>query len=145
MTLRDELLPVVNDARTLVDGLGLRSFAVRVEVRSWSGARIGAGVLTTPSTLTLEPRPRVRDVSAREVASSGGTLRTSDRRITGITPAHAGGGYTPEQLRPAITGQQERVYVLTGEDGESEWELVEASFDRPFGHELVLRRRRATP
>lgn len=145
MSLRDELLPVVNDARALVDGLGLRLFDVRVEVRSWSGTRIGAGVLTTASTLTLEPRPRVRDVSAREVASSGGTLRNGDRRITAITPTHAGGGYTPDQLRPAITGQQERVYVITGADGESEWELVEASFDRPFGHELVVRRRRASP
>ena len=145
MSLRDELLPVVNDARALVDELGLRLFDVRVEVRAWSGPRVGSGVLTTLSTLSLDPRPRVRDVSAREVASSGGTLRSGDRRITGITPAHTGGGYTPEQLRPAITGPQERVYVLTGADGTSEWELVDASFDRPFGHELVLRRRRATP
>lgn len=145
MSLRTELLPVVNDARALVEDLGLRVFSLRVEVREWSGARVGSGTMTTPSTLTLDPRPRVRDVSAREVASSGGTLRTGDRRITGITPAHTGGGYTPAQLRPSISGQQERVYVLTGEDGESEWELVEASFDRPFGHEMVVRRRRATP
>lgn len=145
MTLRDELLPVVNDARALVDELGLRLFSVRVEVRQWSGARVGSGIVAVSESLQLSPSPRVRDVSAREVASSGGTLRTGDRRLTGITPAHAGGGYTPAQLRPTVVSQQERVYVLTGEDGESEWELVEASFDRPFGHELVVRRRRATP
>jgi len=145
VSLRDELLPVVNDARALVEDLGLRLFSVRVEVREWSGARVGAGVSSVVSTLTLDPRPRVRDVTAREVASSGGTLRTGDRRITAITPTHTGAGYTPAQLRPVISGQQERVYVLTGEDGASEWELVEASFDRPFGHELVVRRRRATP
>lgn len=143
MSLRDDLLPVVDSLRQLPNTLGVSRYAVTIRRRSWSGGAPGLGNATDTDTV-LTPSPNVRVLTSKEVADSGGTYREGDFRVFGITPAYSGstsGGYTPAQLDPRPNGPQEDVcYLLTGDDGIArEAQLVKLMTDKPFGYELVLR------
>lgn len=127
-------------------GLGVWQNEVDVVVRTWPG-KPGLG---TPSdtVLRIVPRPEITEVSPREIATSGGLLRQGDLRLTNLTPAYPGGGYTMEQLAPtAPANAQQRVgvfYVLTGPNA-GEYMRVGALVGDAFGYVLTLRRKNATP
>lgn len=104
-TLRDGLLPVFESARTLIDGLGLRTTRVIRRTKTWSGGQVGLGTLTT-TDVELAPRPKVRDAGPGQVV------------VGPITPAFAGGGYDHDDLVPAQTDAQDVIWVLIGADGE---------------------------
>lgn len=104
MALRDGLLPVFDSARTLIDNLGLRTTRVIRRTRTWSGAEVGLGTVTT-TDLELVPRPKVRD--------AGPGLVT----VGPITPAFASGGYDADDLAPSQTAAQDVVWILIGADG----------------------------
>ena len=108
MTTRDEVLPDLDEARAIIAGEGLRRYSVTIRVRTWSAGRIGGGTATN-ADLVLSPAPRVRVLSSREIAASGGTYEEGDYRIDKITPAYSApttGGYTPAKLKPIpATGQ----------------------------------------
>ena len=144
MTVRDNVLVPLDAARAVIAGLGLRRYAVTVRTRTWSGGAPGAGDASN-ADLVLTPTPRVRALSTREVASSGGTFESGDYRIDKITPAYAGGGYTPEQLSPVPAADQDVVVVLAGDDGTKVCTIVGSSHDRAFGYSLIVRPRRETP
>ncbi len=143
MSLREDLLPVCRDARALVESLGLRTNSLTIRTRTYSGE---PGVWPySDLDLVITPRPKMRWLTGAEVAASGGRYAEGDMKVTKITPAYAGGGYTPEQLRPAPTEDNvEILYVVTGPEA-GEYRLVDDSFDRNFGYELVIRLQRSTP
>jgi hypothetical protein len=149
VSLRDDLLPVVNDGRQIIDDLGFRTHTVTVRTRTWAGARPGLPTPTsyTDSVLALTPAPRVRQVSSQEVAQSGGFLSTGDVRIDRITPQYAGGGYTPDQLDPSLGGTAanvEVVYRLTGPLA-ADYTIKSANYDRALGYSLIVTRSARTP
>lgn len=148
MSLRDELLPVVDELRGLPGEFGFRRFTVTIRRRTWSGGQPGSGTATN-TDLVIAPAPRVRQIGAKEVASSGGTFETGDYRCTKITPAFTGppaGGHTPAQLHPQdLTAAQDLVVVLVADDGTKLCTIVAAHFDEALGYELVVRPRRETP
>lgn len=126
MSLRTSLLPVFQDARQLVEGLGLRTCRVIVRVRTWSGGKVRLG---TPTDLDTEilPRPRVRETDYRHI------------RVDKITPSHSAGGYTREQLRPDDVPGTEYYYVVVSPDGVSRnYALENIDTARNFGYELKL-------
>lgn len=148
MTVRDNILPLLNNARTKLVALGgvcYRTNAVTIRRRVWSGSRVGEGSVTN-TDLVITPRPRVEDVSGREIAGSGGTYQDGDIKIHKITPAYSGGGYTPAQLYPAVTTDNEEiVVVLVGSAGTTICTIVDVKFDAALGYQLVVRPRRETP
>lgn len=147
MTVRDNVLVPLDAARGIIAGLGLRRYTVTVRTRTWSGGAPGAGV-ATHSDVVLSPTPRVREVSARQIAGSGGTYEAGDFRVDKITPAFAGppaGGYTPAQLNPVPAANQDVVVVLVGDDGTKVCTIIDAPADRAFGYSLTVRPRRETP
>src|SRR5687767_8896316 len=77
-------------------GLGVWQNELDVVVRTWPG-KPGLGT-PSDSVLRIAPRPEVSEVSPREIATSGGLLRQGDIKLTNITPAYPGGGYTIEQI-----------------------------------------------
>ena len=95
MSLRDDLQPVIDDARTLIGTLGLRARTVKTRSRAWSGASIGLGT-ATDTDVTLSPTPKVREPPARLVFDSPGKYESGDliaRRITrAYTEAQLTGG-----------------------------------------------------
>ena len=62
MTLRDDLIPVVDGARALVGDLGLRPREVKIRTIARTGT--GLAATETSADVTLEPVPRVRDTPA---------------------------------------------------------------------------------
>lgn len=152
MTLRDELLPTVDELRGLFSEFGVARYTVTIRRSVWSGGKPGIGAPThtdTPIVTSTGGSPLVEQVSAREVASSGGTYREGDLRVRGITPRYTTpttGGYTPAMLRIAPASAAEEVlYVLTGDEGPIECTFVDGRFDDPIGYSVVVRRRRTTP
>ena len=64
MTLRDDLIPVVDGARALVGDLGLRPREVKIRTIARTGTGLAAIGTETTTDVTLEPTPRVRDSPA---------------------------------------------------------------------------------
>lgn len=142
---------------TLDDREGYDVYPNQVEVitATWEG-RIGDPDLTADEeSLELLPRPEVKEVSSREVLSSGGRYTASDLRVGPITPAYDGppaGGYTPAQLRPVaadntVTGgatSTQVFYRLTGPLG-GEYEIVDVKTEDPLEYWVTLRRKLSTP
>lgn len=145
MSARTSALKAVDVARTVLSKstIDLRPYTLTVRTRTWSGDR---GTSTpVDSDLAITPRPKVEQVSTREIASSGGRYLQGDMHVSQITPQYAGGGYTPTQLKPdAPDDRTEVLYLLTGPDG-GEYRFVDGQFDANLHYELVLRRQRSTP
>jgi hypothetical protein len=100
MTDRDDALADFDSARADLAATGLRRYLVTVLLRTWSGGAPGAGTATTAG-VALIPTPRVRQISAREIASSGGTYEAGDYRIDRITPAY---GSVETVITPTVAG-----------------------------------------
>lgn len=89
-TLRDDLLPTADSLRSLFGQFGVARYTATIRRRTWSGSAPGAGtasVADTPIVTASSNPPLVTFVTAREIASSGGTYREGDFRIGEITPA----------------------------------------------------------
>lgn len=135
-TLREDLVPVVDAGRQLVDTLGFRLRPVIVRTRTWSGGRVGSGTATN-ADVTLTPRPKVAEPPARVLSESGGRWEAGDLQVTRVSAT-----YDEADLAPAVTAGVEVVYLVDGR----EYAIVGAPARRSFGWDLQLRRRtRAAP
>lgn len=141
-TLRDEMLPVVDELRGLPVEFGIRAYSVVIRRRAWPSGTPGLPVGSSPvvTDLELSPAPRVRQLAQWEVDGSGGRYRSGDLRIERITPKYDGGGYTPADLCPVPQPGEDVCYVLTGREGALECTLVGEVFERPFGYAVTVRR-----
>lgn len=146
-TLRESLMPVVDNLRALPQTLGFRTMEVRIRRRVWPGA-IGddSGGPPVDTDLVLSPWPRVKEVTGKDVAASGGTYRTGDLNIGPITPAYSvsgkSGGYTDAQLRPVSTDDHTQIiYVVAGDD----YQYVDDITDRAMARWVIVRRKETTP
>ncbi|WP_438029007.1 hypothetical protein [Sorangium sp. So ce233] len=156
MSLRTSLLRTALIVRSLAapttisggTGLDVWINSLTVVTRTWWSGRVGDGDYEDAG-LTLSPNPDVREVSSREIASSGGLYKPKDLRVGHITPYHAGppaGGYTPEQLAPTFAAVRPRgepvreVFYRVEGPLAGEYERVEGRFGEPFEYVLVLRR-----
>jgi hypothetical protein len=146
MSLRTELLPVVDDLRGLAgpDGFDVRTSQLTIRTRSWSGGKRGIGP-KTDSDFPLPQKYKIRELTMREVAGSGGHFEMEDVRVGPITPLDVdGGGYTIEQLAPDGRTGIETIYVISG-DLSGEYTRIDFDRTKPFSWYLTLRRRRTTP
>ncbi len=136
-----------------------RTVQLTIRVLRWSGGKPGLGQLDIVSELVM-PKYEVKELSAREVASSGGHFEAGDLRVLDISPPYTKadgltqGGYTREQLDPKSlwtepdydTPTRDRVveYVLSGEPSGT-YRLINLNTDDVTAWSLVLRRSRETP
>jgi hypothetical protein len=104
VTLRDDLLPVVDTARTFIDSLGLRTTRVILRRKTWSANEVGLGD-RVDTDLELEPRPKVREAGPGRVT------------VGPITPSYPGGGYTIAQLAPFLGEDEDSIWILVDDDG----------------------------
>lgn len=131
MTLRDDLIPVLDDARSVIDDLGLRRRDIAVVTRTTTGE--GLDATFDDDVLTLDPRPKLRMVSQRE-ASADGMYQSGDLRITKISAA-----YTRAQLDPVATDTVQAFWTVDGdryrlvslEPRSFEWIAVVRSMNQP--------------
>jgi hypothetical protein len=127
MALRDDLLPVIEDAYSLVEELGLRT--IRVAIRAqMSTAPFNTGGVVVAEDFEISPRPRVVP-TPEQPGWSGGAIgpaydgRAARRRYTigPIVRSHALGGYKIGDLFPAGATSSARPLVLladANDDGE---------------------------
>ena len=110
MSLVSDLLPTIDAIRGAIPGdLGMTDNTVTVRVVVWSGERVGLGTATTTDTPLLTAtghNPKVRKVSTREVAASGGLFRDGDYKVGPMTPDQ--GAFTMATLDPATTSRSSR-------------------------------------
>lgn len=158
--------PTLDLVRGVPNLLGLRPTAVTIETRVWAGGRIGRSTKTVQRQLQLAPPPasgdvqgptpyyKVRQVTQREIASSGGRYEQGTVVIGPITPYYTRpdgttGGFLEADLNPVITSQgTEVVYVLTAVDTvgiNGEYVLVDLERDSGLHFIVFANRRRVTP
>lgn len=117
MTFRTGILATANAIRMNVPkSLDLRqNNALSIVQRVWAGGVRDAAGGFTDTTLDLVERYRVRQVSTREIAGSGGVYENGDLRIGPITPSNGTIGYTAAQIAPTfVAAATELRYVLAG-------------------------------
>jgi hypothetical protein len=164
------LVPPFLTALDIVRGvpnlLGLRPTAVTVETRTWSGGQINRGAMTVTSRVqlcpanpmgdqtTVAPYYRVKHVSERMIANSGGRYEQGSVVVGPVTPYFTRpdgttGGFTEDQLNPKIYEQGiQLVYVLTavGTTGiTGEYSLVDIQRDAAMHYVVYANRMRTTP
>lgn len=152
MTIRDDCLPIFEDARVLLADAGLRRFDVVMRVVVWSGQTAGEGTKTVTDTplLIQGKRPGVRRVKQEDVVASGGTYEDLDMRIGPFTPSFSGaigpvssGGLEPVAFNPAKDSSSREIYYkLTGPGMESgAWfQKVGQQSDSAFSYYLTVRK-----
>lgn len=152
MSLRDDLLPLVDEIRGSVPGdLGLRPHTVTVRVRTWSGARPGLGTKTDVDTLIRNAgyNPKVAEVTTKDVVASGGFYQSGDFRIGPITPEYTGGGTALATQDPATTSTaREVLYKIEGPGLPSTgawFKRVSDTTLKSFRNEIVVRRTAEAP
>lgn len=146
MTLRDDLLPVVDSLRDLPNQFGLRRYTVTLRSRTWPGGAPGLGTPVSVDTV-ITPPPKVRSLSPKEIADSGGAYLDGDFMVEKITPSYVSpttGGWSPAVLHqhPGSLAQ-DCLIVLMGDEGMVECEPVKFWWDRPFNYRVVVRAKRA--
>lgn len=147
--LREHLNRVADRIRALPGRLGERPTTVTIVTREWSGSRVAQGTVLSETSLTITPTPKVRTVSSREIAASGGRYQAEDVRVGPITPTYdtgvSSGGYASSQVAPVKQRNGiEVVYRLAGWLA-GDYERVDTESDRTHQITIVLRRKRSTP
>lgn len=126
MALREDLLPVIEEIRELIQELGLRQSRVWVRTGEWDGGELLLGDLEN-TDVELLPRPKVEQMP-------GGMLK-----ITRLTPAFDGGGILPATLSPAVAVGTAHYFIVAGPDGNLQtYRLASINLRKNFGYELML-------
>lgn len=121
------ILPALDFIRGIRGQLGLNPFTVTVRVRTWNGARVGLGTKTDTDTVLkvgcacsagLQP-VTVKQLSAKDIVSSGGLYTDNDYRVGPLTPDYntggRTGGITDTTINPIPTDSPTEVYFkMTG-------------------------------
>jgi hypothetical protein len=142
LSFRTDLLHVVDEVRALrgpSPGLDIQTVALTIVRRTWSGGRRGAGTATDVILTALPMRYKIRGLSEKQIASSGGRLEAGDVKVGPITPSYPGGGVTPDQLKPSGTTGGEVIHILTGASA-GEYTVVDIDTMKAFSYFLTLRR-----
>ena len=131
MTLRDDLQPCVDDARSIIGELGLRPHVVVVRTRTWDGGRPGSGTATDVD-VTITPAPRVRGVSPRLVHAAPGKYEDGDRVVDKISRTYAKAALAGTGLAAG----QERWVLIDGDP----YRVIGEPEERSFEWRLQVRR-----
>ncbi len=116
-TLVQSLLPVLDDARGILDSFGLRPFEVFVRTRTWSGGFVGQGTATDETTaITVGGglRPKVVEVKSKDVVASGGTIAATRYKVGPLTPDYGAGGTQADVIDPVVEPGREVHFIVTG-------------------------------
>lgn len=136
MTLRSDLIPVVDDTRSLIADLGLRLYTVQTVLRTWSGTQRGLGE-ASDVTVAIEPTPRVSDPPPRRTPESGGRTETGDRQVTRISAT-----YEMDDLTGGTLGALQEFFWLI--DG-APYRVVGVPEKKPFEWRVQLARMSRSP
>lgn len=151
------MLPVFDRLRALTgpSRFDIRPTNLSVVTRRWTSGKVGveppnpSAPAYSDTRLDLPAVYKSRQVTTREIASSGGRYETGDVRVGPITPTYlradgSSGGVSEAQLKPFGDDATEIIYELVGAHA-GEYALLGLVSSAPFGWWLVLGRRGTTP
>lgn len=130
MSLRDDLVPVFDETRTLIGDLGMRRHTVTIRTRVWSGGRVGSGT-ATDTDVVVEPAPKVVDPLARLVGDTVGRYEAGDLIVSRISAT-----YTEADLAHPGTAGTERIWLVD----DRAYKLVGVPEEKNFEWRVLLRR-----
>jgi hypothetical protein len=155
---RHALREVVDAIRGIPDDLDLREYSVAIRVRTWNGSRPGVDSSTATDVDSYfyvdggTHRPRVKQVTQRDIIASGGVYQDQDLRIGPLTPPYPGGAADNTDvsvLDPAITSSATEIFFLItgpGMGSNGSWfKKITMDVTRPFTRTFVVRRTGETP
>lgn len=156
MSLRTGLLDVIDAVRGIPGALDLRPYKVTVRVRTWTGTRPGIGADTdVDKAIWVDAgshKPRVRQLTQREIIASGGAYQDQDLRIGPITPPYTGGAANNTATSifdPSPGGTPAEIFFkLEGPGmaaGGSWFKRISGDVTRPLHYEFVVRRTGEVP
>lgn len=118
MSLKDDLLPLIDDLRSIPGELGFRPYSVVIRITTWSGQRAGEGTITSTADTRLlvgGQNPKVREVRTKDDVVGNTDYANTLWEIGPITPAFPGGGYNLSVLNPKNDGSTKTTqYILKG-------------------------------
>lgn len=114
MSLKDDLLPLIDTLRAIPGELGFRPYQVWVRKTVYSGARVGLGAATVTETRLLVggKDPKVREVKRSDIVAGSGELIEAQYDIGPLTPEFAGGGVAESVINPQKTLEPTSVTFL---------------------------------
>lgn len=149
-TLRDDLLPVVDEIRGIPDDMGLSLYTVEVVKRVWDGTRVGLGS-SADSSLSLKVSlgtfsVQVTMLKQQELIASGGLYQQADLKIGPITPPYTGSRANNSDITdfdPEVTATPtELFFKITGpgyEDG-AWFKKIGQDVTKAFRYTFIVRK-----
>jgi len=152
-TIRQDMLDLAADLREIpTDPFDVRQTQVFVVTRVWSGGQKGAPAAPnqpryTDTEMELLPRPKVRPLTQREIASSGGRYDDGDlivKYIQPMPPTEPGGITTAQMLQDHVPQGTEIFYRLAGAIN-GNYNRRSSNIAPALHYELVIGQRRDSP
>lgn len=114
MSLKNDLLPIVDDLRSIAGELGFRPYQVWVRKTEYAGSRVGLGARTITETRLLVggQDPKVKEVSRKDMVAGTQELVDAEYEIGPLTPSFAGGGVSENTINPEKSATPTEVSFL---------------------------------
>lgn len=146
MSIVSDSLNILDSARALLSDVGLRPYRVYVQTKTFSrtmGIAADATTVVTELTVADGKPPKVRQLSAKEVVSSGGTLGDAIYEVGPLTPPYSGGGVETSAITPDTGAKSQVLYILKGPGLATNGvycDKVSDKFDSPFRYMFTIKR-----
>lgn len=149
MTIRDTYLALLDGYRgRLNSDWDLRRYDVEHVSTTWAGGLPGDGAasspVVTPIVVDGDKRPKVAQLSQKDILASGGLYQDQDLRIGPLTPPILGGGGLPITVfDPAPVGPSTTVmFRITGPgcEGGVMYRKVGQDVTGNFRYSIIVRR-----
>lgn len=108
--LRECLVPCIDEARQLVDDLGLREYVVKTRHVTWDGTEIGRGTDTTVDCI-LRPTPKIELPAPFLIAENAGKYEKGDRIVKKLSRT-----YVEDELTGGSLSATEEWYWLIDDE-----------------------------
>lgn len=114
MSLKDDLLPLIDKLRAIPGELGFRPYQVWVRKTTYSGSRVGQGTATVTLTRLLvgSQDPKVREVRRKDAVAGTSEYVEAEYEIGPLTPEFSGGGTAESVINPQKTATPTTVTFL---------------------------------
>lgn len=149
MSLRDDLLPLVDEIRAIPGDLGLRRFTVTRVTRTYTSGTVGRKPYTDVELALDNGGQNIKATLASEkqiqqILGSGHVMKPGTWLIGPITPDFSGGGTSPDGFDVATGTAAQIFYKITGPGLPTGGGMFRAKTAAPstdgksFRHTLVL-------
>jgi hypothetical protein len=133
MSLKDDLLPLVDTLRGIPADLGFRPYQVWARKTEYAGPRVGLGAFTVTETRLLVGGrdPKVRTVTSKDVVAGTPEMQMVEYEIGPLTPDFGSGGVAESTVNPEASSTPATImFVLKGPGLPSEGLLCQRISER---------------